>query len=206
MSEETNLELFYKDIHSFTEEEESRFLLLAVPERREALAVMAPAVRKASLCGEALAKQAIATAWGIAIEEIQIKKDPKGKPYEVNHPDIFFSISHSRDKAVCAVHTSAVGVDIEYIRPVNKRLFAKCCTDKEQRYVEKADTEEEMSRRFLTLWTLKESYLKYTGQGLSGGLKTAEFIITNGIISSNKHGAFSSVCSNDGYIISYCIL
>lgn len=86
-----------------------------------------------------------------------------GKPYFPALPQIQFSISHSKSLILCALSERPVGVDIEDIRPRRDPL---------PRY---ALTKEEFSRyqamggdwpAFYALWTRKEAWCKYTGQGL----------------------------------------
>lgn len=85
------------------------------------------------------------------------------KPFFPALPHIQFSISHSKSIILCAVSAKPVGVDIEDIRPRRESL------------PQYALTEGEFSRyqslggdwpAFYTLWTRKEAWCKYTGQGL----------------------------------------
>lgn len=92
----------------------------------------------------------------------------KGKPI-FESENIYFSISHCGDYAVCAVSYQNIGVDIEVKRKkglkVAKRFFKKS----ECEWIE--DSEE----RFLKIWTLKEAYAKYTGEGIANVLPHIEF-------------------------------
>ncbi|MBQ8001503.1 MAG: 4'-phosphopantetheinyl transferase superfamily protein [Ruminococcus sp.] len=103
------------------------------------------------------------------IESPEFYTDEKGKPH-LKGDTVHFSISHSGDYIACAAGSAPVGIDIEKIRTVELSLIKRVCTDEELSYVlsgNNADCE-----RFLQVWCAKEAYLKYTGQGLSGGLKS----------------------------------
>lgn len=97
------------------------------------------------------------------------EKREGGKPWLPEHPDFHFNLSHAGRWVVLACGDSEVGVDVEELRPgtdteaIARRFF----TPEEQRYVlEAADP----LKRFFEVWTAKESYLKYLGTGLRGGL------------------------------------
>ena len=47
-----------------------------------------------------------------------------GKPCFAAHPDVHFSLSHTRGAALLAVHEQSVGADIERLRPVSERMRA----------------------------------------------------------------------------------
>jgi 4'-phosphopantetheinyl transferase len=89
---------------------------------------------------------------------------------------LHFNIAHTRGLVVMAVGRQPdIGVDVE------------CITDRvplevAQRYFSTAEIaaldalpEADKPRRFQRLWTLKESYLKAVGTGISGGLASMTF-------------------------------
>ncbi len=90
-----------------------------------------------------------------------------GKPYFKELSDIHFNMSHCPKGVACAVSDRPVGIDIEEIQfdePVAMRVFN---ADEYARIKECATPAE----KFTELWTMKESYLKLTGQGISMDLK-----------------------------------
>lgn len=93
--------------------------------------------------------------------------ESQGKPYLKNHPGIFFNISHCRRGIVCAVSDSPVGVDIEEIQ-FDEALAAMVLSPEELASV-RASGEPDVA--FTRLWTLKESYLKLTGEGIRDNMK-----------------------------------
>ncbi len=93
--------------------------------------------------------------------EAKILRTAKGKPYLENGP--FVSVSHTEDFIVVAVSENNIGIDMEKTdREIKKQeeLTEKYFSQKEKEY---ATTKE----KFLEIWTKKEAYVKFTGQGLS---------------------------------------
>lgn len=96
-------------------------------------------------------------------------KHPNGKPYFPDHPDKFFSLSHSKSHVLVALSEQDVGADIETLREIKgspERLFSR-----------------EMLADFGYFggWTLRESVFKLTGEG---SLRRMEFRLTDGEIST----------------------
>ncbi|MGM9813743.1 MAG: 4'-phosphopantetheinyl transferase superfamily protein [Candidatus Enteromonas sp.] len=96
-----------------------------------------------------------------------------GKAYFSN-AKIKFNLSHSGDYAVLAVDEREIGVDVEKDRPHVEGIEAKVFTLKEQESLALL-SKEERKAAFLRYWTEKESYLKYTGVGLSKPLTSVDF-------------------------------
>lgn len=91
---------------------------------------------------------------------------PHQKPYLNPSEGLFFSLSHSGLYAVCAFYHQDVGIDIQQQRAVSAELMQYVCTPKEWDHLQ-ALPEQDRTRRFFRIWTVKESYLKYLGCGLS---------------------------------------
>lgn len=75
----------------------------------------------------------------------------------------FFSVSHSGDLWACAISTRRVGLDIQRITSerntpaITRRFFHP---------EETAFLEQNGYNGFFSVWTAKESYVKYTGDGI----------------------------------------
>ena len=78
----------------------------------------------------------------------------------------FFSLSHAGGMALCAVSDGPVGCDIELVRDAPFDIAPRVFCPGERVYLLAARDEADARRRFFTLWTLKESYMKMTGEGL----------------------------------------
>jgi 4'-phosphopantetheinyl transferase len=104
--------------------------------------------------------------------------EPNGKPQLANAPlPIVFNLSHSQNMAILAVGMDhAVGVDIEITsrrrsqQSIAERYFHPTET---ARFKQLSNTEQ--CKYFFQLWTLKEAFLKATGEGISGGLDKMAF-------------------------------
>ncbi len=83
---------------------------------------------------------------------------PQGKP---TVEGCFFNISHTDGIAVCAVSDREVGIDIErFDRKLNESVIKKAFTPAEIQMV--GDDRD----KFIRLWTVKESVMKWYGLGL----------------------------------------
>jgi 4'-phosphopantetheinyl transferase len=143
-------------------------LLLALPADRQAKINNFTKYENAQnvLFADILIRQIIQKELRIPFEAISIQRDEFDKPFLENNKDFHFNISHSGAWVVCATSRLPVGIDIEKIRPVNfgiaKRFFSK---EEYNNLIGKA--EDEKLSFFYELWTIKESYLKVNGKGLS---------------------------------------
>jgi len=78
----------------------------------------------------------------------------------------FFSLSHSGKYAVLAVSDKPVGADVERLRNNREHVAKRCFHKREYEDIVALQDEEERGRRFLEYWTMKEAYVKWTGEGL----------------------------------------
>lgn len=93
----------------------------------------------------------------------ELRKTALGKPYFPSFPGLHFNLSHSGSWVLCAVSQAPVGVDIEGIRPRGPSLPRYALSEKE--YAQFRRMGEDWPA-FYSLWTRKEAWCKYTGQGL----------------------------------------
>jgi len=100
----------------------------------------------------------------------EIKFDSNGKP-EVE--GIFFNLSHSKNMVICAVSDKAVGCDIEHISKAPEKVADRFFSQEEQMHLFQYSGEER-NKEFYRLWTMKESYMKMTGEGMSLALNQFE--------------------------------
>ncbi len=136
------------------------------------------------------------------IEEYTLGKNSHGKPYLQSHPAIKVNLSHCKGLAVCAVGGNALGVDCEGIRRLREGVVRRVCTEEETAFLrDSANPDLDFTR----LWTLKESFVKAVGRGVSYPMKNAAFAFDNGGIYTNVKGAaFWQYVIADRYIISAC--
>lgn len=105
--------------------------------------------------------------------EINILRNRYGKPYLGNGDHFHFNLSHSGEWVVCATHDRQLGVDIERQHTVDylaiaRRFFAA----EEYGRLMKAERAADLRSLFFEIWTLKESFIKALGVGLSMPLQS----------------------------------
>ena len=105
----------------------------------------------------------------LGISDCIIKRNNNGKPYIEGHPEIQFNISRSSNICVVALSNKPVGIDIEKIREFDFKIAVRFFSDYEQHYIFDSMLQKE---RFFEIWTKKEAYLKYTGEGLTRPLSS----------------------------------
>ena len=96
------------------------------------------------------------------MQDSQVYVDEHGKPMI---DGLEFSLSHSGDLVVCAVSDEPVGCDVERLREAPKGVAERYFSDGEQAYLSRFSGDE-YDKAFFRLWTMKESYVKMTGEGL----------------------------------------
>lgn len=134
------------------------------PERREKIArLRLEEDRRRSLGAGWLLEQVLRLYFGP--DRPPLVCAPNGKPLIQGRPDWQFSLTHAGNWAVCGVDSRPIGVDAEAVRPDGARIAARCFAPEEQAYLA-ALPELRREQAFACLWTRKESYLKYTGEGL----------------------------------------
>ncbi|MEA5109308.1 4'-phosphopantetheinyl transferase Sfp [bioreactor metagenome] len=154
-------------------------LLAKVPESSRSKFARYAQVRdvQRSLLGEVLTRHLLKRVFGKLPEDMVFTAGEKGKPEPAGFRGIHFNISHSGDWVVAALSSSAVGVDVERMRKVPEGVANRFFSEKEKAWLASANDGKEKAEIFFTLWTLKESFLKAIGTGLTRSLST--FTIVN---------------------------
>ena len=151
---------------------------------------------------------------GIHPDELVLEKNENGKPWIKDHPEFSFNISHAGDYVVLAYGDVPLGVDIEQIREKdNLRVARRCFTEREYAYVSgQKEVDDSLSaERFFYLWTMKEAYLKLTGDGISVPLNSFEVDPVQKTVIGTSYRYFMlrmddywiSVCAEDDCTVEY---
>lgn len=113
----------------------------------------------------------------ININDIKINFTKNEKPYIENeeYKNIFFNISHSKDKAIIVISNEEVGCDIEKIKDFDINIAKRFFTKKEYELIDGIFDKEKQKKIFYKIWTMKESYLKQKGTGIVEGLDIIDF-------------------------------
>ena len=156
---------------------------------------------KRSLFGDLMARYLANIKLGLKSADILFCSNEFGKPYIRHYPEFNFNISHSGKWVVCALSRLPVGIDIEHMKESNLSIAKRYFTNEEYKIIINS-CEETRKEMFYRLWTLKESYIKLIGKGLSVPLNSFSFY---------KEGEFFKLVQNkykfnskimDDYILS----
>ena len=120
----------------------------------------------------------------LALAKFKIKENnaeygfsENGKPYLLGYPEIRFNLSHSHERVmcVCAKGDIELGCDVEMVRNERLKVAKRFFTEYENRLLDECATDKDRDALFFELWTLKESYIKCTGEGLARSMDSFEF-------------------------------
>lgn len=134
------------------------------------------------------------------VKETDLCVNEFGKPLFKDEVAAHFNLSGKGKFCVMAVSDKPIGVDIELYRSIDLRLAERYFTDDEKSLVKTAHD-------FLQLWTLKESFLKCVGKGITVSLKSFSVVglLKNGrdVISGKRYYAVTFDYAKD-YVVSVC--
>ena len=145
------------------------------------------------------AVEAFCSNQGKPVPQVRLFHDSRGKPC-LNEKNLHISVSHSGELWGCAVSLCPVGLDIQEERKqetcrIARRFFhpAECA------YLEQTEF-----RPFLAVWAAKESYVKYTGEGITDGFGAFFVADRNGMVSGINGAFLQAVPFRLGYQIYIC--
>lgn len=148
--------------------------------------------RKLSVIAYLLLAGGMKKEYGV-VEELVFGFGEQEKPYLLHYPEIFFNISHCKQGVVCAISREAVGIDIEEVIPYDDDVARYISSEAEYNHLRNSNNP---ALAFCKLWTVKESVLKFTGQGICTDLKS---------VLANLDCKIETICSpDDHYVISVC--
>lgn len=135
-------------------EEEQVLLPLLPPHRRQRTEQIREASRRQeSLMAYGLLSLALRECYGIC-DLPAVALGEGGKPFFPDHPESFFSISHTKGAALVGLDLNPIGVDVEHLRRVGKRTMERL-------------GEELTEEGFLRAWVRREARAKRSGAGLA---------------------------------------
>lgn len=126
-----------------------------------------------SLVAELLLKHMIGTIYDMDMTRFKFGVEKYGKPYLIDS-GLKFNISHSGDYVVCAVGDSETGVDVEKIGKTELPEIYSVFSSSEIIMVKELPPDMQADM-FYRIWTLKESYVKKTGDGLHRSFDSFSF-------------------------------
>ncbi len=160
------------------------------------------------LLGEALVRFALKKYWNLTSEDYRIDRGEKGKPFIVGVENVFFNISHSGDYVVCAVSDREIGIDIEKRAKARMEVAGRFFHGEEVAQLKMLE-EDKQDQLFFNYWSVKESFLKYIGTGLTRPLNSFIVSFSGGDVSlfegGNKLPLYVHACPvDDGYACHVC--
>lgn len=160
-----------------------------------------------SLFGELLIRRLLCEKLSIRNEALQIEYEEKGKPFVRNYP-VHYNMSHSGSWIVAAFSGKPVGIDVEQVKKARMEIARRFFTKSEYQNLMDAP-EPARAEFFYTLWTLKESYLKAIGRGLTLSLSSFELKASQGEYVVDINGTFAEahlqvVSLEKGYKLAVC--
>ena len=166
--------------------------LLPLRERERVFGIEDESLRKQSLLGAALVRAFTGDG--------DILYGEKGKPYKIASHE--FNLSHSGKRAVLYFgDESAVGTDIERIRPIADGTAAKLFGEEEKAF---ADGRFSADVANIALWTIKEAAAKFGGSGVYSPRKQVATGISDDSFIFGGKRVYYKVYISDGYVITAC--
>lgn len=201
----------YFDISKITIEQYKKFYFVASEERqKKANRYKNLEDSKRCILAESLLRYSLFQIYP-SKSEFVISCNAYGKPYIEHIENFFYNISHSGKWVVVAFGNSEVGVDVEKIgwNSSFDGILNKFYTKEERRYISSLIDENEKAERFTKIWTLKESYIKFLGIGLSKGLSFFSIDGETEIVKDTRHQGiehvkFKTYFLDGSYMLSIC--
>lgn len=148
--------------------EEKQIVSLSLERRKKAESFVYEKDRLLSLAASLALKKGLEEC-GLHESDAVIAASEHGKPYLLEHRDLHFNLSHSQEMAMAAFANKEVGCDIEAIGRYDERIINRYFTAEEQSYIEGS---EDKKKAFITIWVIKESFLKAIGTGFKRSLSS----------------------------------
>lgn len=105
-------------------------------------------------------------------DRLQVARTDRGKPYFLDFPQIQVSVSHSGAYCICAVSGETIGVDLQkHVRQKEETIEGASIRFRKmaRRFFHSVEADyvaDDSYYGFYGLWAARESYVKYTGQGI----------------------------------------
>lgn len=136
--------------------------------------------RREYLTSRVLSRTALSHALSCSQEDLLFVRDYWGKPAVTPERDISFNISNSTDLVVCLVARGIeVGVDAESLERAAEilKLAPEVFSEHERAQLNELSVPKQVDRA-LSLWVLKEAWVKAIGMGLSVPLHKVSFLFS----------------------------
>ncbi len=109
---------------------------------------------------------------------LEMSYTPKGKPFLEEGIPYTFNLSHSGVLVACALGQEELGVDVQHFRGVRHHIVEGIFSPGEKEWIRK---QEDGEKAFYQIWSLKESFAKAVGTGITLPLSRVSFQISEEI-------------------------
>ena len=142
----------------------------------------------------------------VGVSDRAIIVGDNGKPYLAGG-EVFFNLSHSGDKVMCALSDTEVGCDVQKTGEISRKIADRFFSASERAFLNGITDEKDRTDMFFRLWTLKESYIKMLGTGFKTPMGSFSVSIADNIPvfdgNSDKY-YFKEYSLSDGYKYAVC--
>jgi len=154
---------------------------------------------------ERLLQHALGDGFGLPVAGTGLVHDSCGRPSVAAHPEVHVSISHCEGAVLVAASSARIGVDVEWLRPLDHFALMRMLNLAE---IDRVLRSPDPDREFFRYWTLKESYLKAIGTGLGYALKELDVdVAPDGTASVGRPRAWVGLEERfEGYVLAFCRL
>jgi 4'-phosphopantetheinyl transferase len=164
--------------------------------------------RQRALFGDILIRRLLCNKLLLDNKQLIFDKTEFGKPFLVNDNKIHFNISHSGEWVLGALHYLPVGVDVEKIQPLDYQIAVRFFSKSECLNLMNKEGRAKLEY-FYEIWTLKESYIKAVGKGLSIPLESFSININESPINvetdqGRERYYFKRYNLDEGYKVAVC--
>jgi len=182
----------FEDIESFDATDLSKALgMVSLQRRRKAEAFYREIDRKLSVLVYLLLRVGLRKEYGIDEPPI-MSFERNFKPYFQSLPNVHFNLSHCKVATACAISATPIGIDAEEYCSYGANIASNVLNENELTTVLEGNS----PREFARYWTMKESYVKYTGIGIDEHLKD--------LLGRTDNVAFGTTFHDKGYACTVC--
>lgn len=162
------------------------------------------------LLGDVLARYAICRRLKYKNNQLRFALNQYNKPHLDMPANVHYNVSHSGDWVVCVLSNEKAGIDVEKIKKTDFDIAKRFFTANEYLSIMSQPSDSRV-KHFFRLWTLKESYIKADGRGLSLPLDSFSIDINQDLISVTTDNELKGCCFkqfdlDDEHLVSICAL
>ena len=178
------MQFLCKDISCYSRQEYiNAYKMLSASKKKRIDAISDEQRKKQSLAAVIAVAELLEQSF--CLNDTVIENKENGQPF-VKGSNLHISISHSKNIVAVAADTNPVGIDVEFIRPINFSLVKRVCDENELNYVVKSGkfnedrliTDNQILTRFFEVWTAEEALFKASG-GRINSFKNADVFSLN---------------------------